>query len=512
MPASVTLTLSVLGCLVLAAFLVGKFAPAHRARLGRAAFLFSFHAIAFAIARLLAVFDAEIWARNVDYISQLLATLTFLNIAGVLFFNLVLPRLRMAVTEIVADLTMGAAYLIAFLFVLRTAGFDLSGIIATSAVVTAVLGLSLQATLGNILGGLALQLDSSIRVGDWIRLPSGREGRVMEIHWRHTVVETRDWDTIIVPNASMLAETITILGKRSGQPVQHRMWVRFNVDFRFSPAEVIRIVEEALRAAPIAGVAAIPMPDCICVDFAKDGKDSLAHYAVRYYLTDLARDDPTSSQIRARIYSALKRARIPLAMPASTVFLSKQDEARAARKAQRELERRIAALDEVELFAPMTHEEKESLAPRIRHAVFAPGETITKQGSEAYWLYVLTKGDCLVSTRTEDGDEKLIAKLSAPTFFGEMGVMTGEKRRATVVAKGEVECFRIEKEDFHGILKTRPEIAEHISRILAEREMGEAGLVPTLSSEERRTRTDVEQNRILANIRAFFGIDSTRTA
>src|SRR5690606_12552910 len=118
----------------------------------------------------------------------------------------VLPLLRIHVTEIVADLTMGGAYLVATLFFMRTAGLDLSGIIATSAVVTAVLGLSLQTTLGNILGGLALQLDNSIRVGDWIQLENGKQGRVAEIHWRHTVVETRDWDTIIVPNANLVAQ------------------------------------------------------------------------------------------------------------------------------------------------------------------------------------------------------------------------------------------------------------------------------------------------------------------
>lgn len=511
MPASVALTLALLGCLVLTAFLVGKFAPANRGRLGRAAFLFSFHTIAFAIARILSLFEAETWARNADYMSQLLATLAFLNIGGVLFFALVLPLIGMAVTEIVADLTMGAAYLIASLFVLRSAGFDLSGIIATSAVVTAVLGLSLQATLGNILGGLALQLDNSIRVGDWIQLEGGRQGKVMEIHWRHTVVETRNWDTIIVPNATLLAQTITILGKRTGQPIQHRMWVYFNVDFRFSPAEVIRVVQEALRTAPIENVANSPPPDCIVFDFSRDGKDSLAYYAVRYWLTDLARDDPTSSLIRARIYTALKRANIPLAVPASTVFVSHQDEARKERKAKRHLEKRVAALDLVELFAPMTRAEKESLAPRIRRALFAPGETITRQGSEAHWFYVLTKGDCLVY-RKEGGEEKLIATLGAPSFFGEMGVMTGAKRKATIIAKGEVECFRIDKEDFHGILRSRPEIAEDISRVLAEREMNEDKMAQTLGADEIKSRTAVEQNRILANIRAFFGLDSTRVA
>jgi len=511
MQVSVTPTLALLGCLVLTAFLVGKLAPTNRGRLGRAAILFGFHSAAFLVAVTLSLFGADTWAARTEAISQLVATFTFLNIAGILIFALVLPLLRIAVTEIVADLTMGAAYLVASLVFMRTAGLDLSGIIATSAVVTAVLGLSLQATLGNILGGLALQLDNSIRVGDWIQLDGGKQGRVAEIHWRHTVVETRDWDTIIVPNANLLAQNITILGKRTNQPVQHRMWVHFNVDYRYSPAEVIRVVEEALRKAPIEGVAQNPPPDCICLDFARDGKDSLALYAVRYFLTDLFRDDPTSSLIRSRIYSALKRADIPLAVPATAVFVSKHDDARAERKKRRDLELRIAALDVVDLFSPMTREEKESLAPKIRHALFAPGEVITRQGAEAHWLYVLTEGECVVKVRNDAGVENVVATLKAPTFFGEMGVMTGARRTATVIAKGEVECFRIDKKDFHGILQKRPEMAEHMSRVLAERELNEKDAA-ALDLEERKTRTAVEQNRILANIRAFFGLDSSRVA
>ena len=52
------------------------------------------------------------------------------------------------------------------------------------------------------------------------------------------------------------------------------------------------------------------------MDFSRDGKESIAYYAVRYWLIDLATDDPTSSRVRARIYTALKRADIPLAIPA----------------------------------------------------------------------------------------------------------------------------------------------------------------------------------------------------
>src|SRR6185295_15493999 len=135
----------------------------------------------------------------------------------------------------------------------------------------------------------------------------------------------RDWDTLIVPNSQLVGQTIKVLGRRVGQPVQHRMWLYFNVDFRFAPSEVIRIVDDALAGAPIEGVAAEPKAHAICFDFARDGRDSFCYYAVRYWLTDLARDDPTSSRVRERIHAALRRAEVPLAIPATAVFLSKDD-------------------------------------------------------------------------------------------------------------------------------------------------------------------------------------------
>src|SRR5262249_27508278 len=162
-------------------------------------------------------------------------------------------------------------------------------------------------TLGNILGGVALQLDGSIHEGDWIQLENGRQGRVRAVRWRHTVLETRDWSTIIVPNAQLLANNITILGKRDDRHVPQRTRVWFNVDFRFSPTKVIQVVTEALVGANIQGVATDPPPNVLCMDFTKERRESFATYAVRYWLTDLAADDPTSSRVRARIYTALRR-------------------------------------------------------------------------------------------------------------------------------------------------------------------------------------------------------------
>jgi small-conductance mechanosensitive channel len=105
-------------------------------------------------------------------------------------------------------------------------------------------------------------LEHAIATGDWIRI-DGQEGMVKEIRWRHTTVETRNWDTIVIPNSVLMKSQVTVLGRRAGQPRQHRQWVYFNIDFRYSPADVIEAVETALRGEPIANIASEPPPNCV---------------------------------------------------------------------------------------------------------------------------------------------------------------------------------------------------------------------------------------------------------
>ena len=491
--------------------LIGKFVPARRKRIRRATILFMFYLTTFMLAAILGMIHAEGWSRRVWFLADLFEVLVIIDFVAILLFDLVLIALHIEVANIVHDISLGAAYILAFLGILHRNGVHLSGLIATSAVVTVVLGLSLQATLGNVLGGIAMQLDDSIHVGDWIQLASGQQGRVTAIRWRHTVVETRNWDTIVVPNASLLGENITILGQRQDQPVQHRMWVYFNVDFRYSPEEVINVVEDALQSTPIPNVAAFPPPNCICFDFAKQGADSFAYYAVRYWLTELAADDPTSSAVRVRIYVALKRAGIPLAVPGQTIWVSMDDPQHKERKLQRELEHRMMVLERIEMFAQLSGDDRLRLAEGMRPAPFGRSEVITRQDSAAHWLYVLTKGEVEVRIRGEGGVEKLVARMGAPNVFGEMGVMTGERRTASVIAATEVECYRIDKEVFKSVLRNRPEMVETISGVMARRRVELAAVREGLDAEARKRRVTEERNQLLASIQSFFGLDDDKT-
>jgi small-conductance mechanosensitive channel/CRP-like cAMP-binding protein len=493
--------------LVILAALVKKVDPRRRKRIRRASILYMLYLTTFVFAAILGMIHAEGWARRVWFLADLLEVLVIIDFVAILLFDLVLVALRIEVANIVHDLALGAAYLLAFLGILHRSGVHLSGIIATSAVVTVVLGLSLQATLGNVLGGITLQLDDSIHIGDWVQLANGQQGRVTAIRWRHTMVETRNWDTIIVPNAALLGENITILGQRQDQPVQHRMWVYFNVDFRYSPEEVIHVVEDALQGTPIPNVAAFPPPNCICYDFARQGADSFAYYAVRYWLTDLAADDPTSSAVRVRAYVALKRAGIPLAVPGQALWVSVDDPEHRERKLQRELENRVAALEQIEMFSRLLPDDRQRLADGMRPAPFGRGEIITRQDSTAHWLYVLSKGECEVRVRNEGGAEKMVARIAAPNVFGEIGVMTGERRTATVIAATEVECYRIDKDVFKSVLRNRPEMGELMSQVMAKRRVELDAVREGMDAEARNRRVKEERTEILSSIQTFFGLD-----
>ncbi|HEY7117269.1 MAG TPA: cyclic nucleotide-binding domain-containing protein [Tepidisphaeraceae bacterium] len=441
------------------------------------------------------------WTR---FIGLLLLTVATINITAVLLFDVLLTAVRLRPPAIVSDLLIAVAYIAAAIALLSLIGVNLTGIVATSAVVTAVIGFSLQDTLGNVMGGMAVQLDRSIHVGDWIRVGES-EGRVTQIRWRHTAIETRNWDTVLIPNSVLTKSVVTVLGRKSGRPIQHRQWVYFNVDFRHSPTEVIDVVESALRGESIANVAHDPAPNCVLMDF----KESYGSYALRYWLTDLGPNDPTSSVVRGMVYAALKRAGIGLSIPAHSLFLTEEDGSRRDRKEGEETGRRVSALRGVELFAPLTDEERRQLAARLRMAPFVRGETIMRQGSRGDWLYILARGEAEVRVASDDGrSSRNVATLKSGDFFGEMGLMTGGERSATVVATADVSCYRLDKNDLEEILVRRAGIAGEMATILARRRAELDAVREGLNEEAMRQRMRSSQVDLLQRIRRFFTLEN----
>ena len=477
--------------------------PSLKGSQARQRFRFAFsiviiHLIFLLAATLLAAFDPAV-AGGAKVGVALTSTLAAVTLGSIVLFEGLMRRLRPDLPRIVPDVVTTLAALVGLVRASSQLGFEITGVIATSAVLTAVVGLSLQDTLGNVLGGLALQLDSSVQVGDWVRLPDV-SGRITQIRWRYTSIETNDWETVVVPNSTLMRSQVVILGRREGQPVQLRFWVHFQVDFRTAPGDVIDVVERALRAQPIPNVAREPPPHCIAVDFT----DSQIRYAVRYWLTQFSSTESTGSIVRNHIYHALARAKIPLSIPAQTVFVTEDDEARHAHKRATEQDRRMRALERIDLFAGLTSEERAELATSLERAPFARGATITQEGAVAHHLYMVLAGD--ISVRVGGLEEQReVGRLGAGDIFGEMALLTGERRSASLIALTDVDCYRLDAKVFRALLEKRPDLAQRVAQVLATSQSG------LLSAKERAKQpADVRaenERAILSKIRAFFDLD-----
>ncbi len=485
----------------LLALLLWRYLPADRRGIRNTVGLFLLGVAGQLIAGLMAAAGSRAGAATVYELGVVAAGLAIIRLGGLFVFRLLLPGAGLRAPRIVEDILVILAYVVFALARMRMAGVDLSGIIATSAVITAVLAFSMQDTLGNILGGLALQLDNSIEIGDWVKFDDV-SGRVTEIRWRHTAIETRNGETVIVPNSLLMKNRFTVVwSSRTLQP--WRRWVWFEIDYGTPPSRVIETAEQAVLSAAIPNVAPTHAPTCVLMEFGH----GYGRYALRYWLTDPRADDPTDSAVRAHVFAALQRAGMRLAVPESSLHLIKEDDERRAQLRAREQARRLNALRGIDLFASLSEEELRQLASRLVDAPFVRDDVITRQGMVAHWLYILVAGEAEIWLE-DTGDRRLLTTLHAGSVFGEMGLLTGEPRRATVTARSDVQCYRLDKTGFEDIIRSRPAIAGEISATLASRQTQLAEARRALSNDARARETSRQHANILSRVRDFFSLDS----
>ena len=196
-----------------------------------------------------------------------LEQLVALHLVVMLLFHFALHRFR--TPRILSDLAIGCGYAAIILGMLMRVGVNLTGIIATSAVATAVIGFGLQDLMGNLASGLALEIEQAISAGDWVRTEH-YFGQVRSVRIRHTAIETPDGDTILVPNSALTRSPVTVLGRMSDSAlrnVKHRKLVTFQLPYGHSPSSVMAAVEQALDASEMQGIATDPKPRCVTLDY-----------------------------------------------------------------------------------------------------------------------------------------------------------------------------------------------------------------------------------------------------
>ncbi len=245
-----------------------------------------------------------------------LGLITILRLLAMFLFDVhLLGQRGVRLPPLLPAVAMALVYLITALVTLKLTfpAFDVGPLLATSAVTSLVLGLALQPILANFFAGLVISLERPFRINDWIRVGDQQEGRVVAVTWRTTHLRTRDNDNIVIPNAKLADERVHNF--YYPHPL-HLERIRVPVHYQEPPYRVRRVLADC--AAGVAGTLDKPSPDVFVVAF----EDSAVVYELRVWIDDVANAPRIASDLRARAWEELRKARMTIPYPTRTLHLA----------------------------------------------------------------------------------------------------------------------------------------------------------------------------------------------
>ena len=414
-------------------------------------------------------------------------SLTFGFIRLTVSLLLKLARLRARPTpKILRDVLDVTLYLVATIVIVqREFHIDLSSLLAGSAIVSVVIGLALPETLGNLFAGLAIQLERPFQVGDVIAVGNDIFGRIVQIGWRATRVENKRREVISLPNTTFSKQGVKNYS-RGNEPVGFDTYVELTYDT--PPNRVKAVVRETLAEVPL--ILAEPAARIRTWSYEHSG----IRYRIRFYVADVTRANGVRDEILTRLWYRLRREGIEIPYQQRVVHVRFPDQ----QSQEFPVNERIALLDDVDLFRVLGAGERERVAHEMVARRFGRGERIIEQGAPGQTFYVVASGT--VSILTARGVE--VTRLGRGQYFGEMSLLTGEPRSATVVAAEDAVLFELDRPTFAQLFDEQPALAGLLSEALAHRR----GQLRAVVEANGTVVEAPEANWILDRLRSIFGL------
>ncbi|MEO6846023.1 MAG: mechanosensitive ion channel family protein [Chthoniobacterales bacterium] len=388
-----------------------------------------------------------------------------------------------------------------FLLVLFSVGIVLRFIYNQDAAVGALLtgsgiaglaiGFALQDLLGNIIAGFTIYFGGQFKAGDWL-LIENKHAEIMEINWRSTRMRTTDHVYLDVPNSKITKDMVTNFNFPTNL---HALRLEVAVDYDSPPTIVKEVMAHA--AAQAVDVLKDPPPVIYLKEFAAYS----IVYEVKFWINDHSRFSPVHSDIRTNIWYALRRHGITIPYPIETQRFEglppkKTDSTTVIRE----------ALMKVSFAQCLTAAHMEQLTASARVIRFGRGESLTVQGesgvrSERMFIIIRGTAEVLIFT---NGVRSSVATLKPGDYIGEMSVLTGEKRSATVVALEDCDVVEIGKDDMARIINESPELLVSLSNLLAERKVQLEGAAAVVGEHGQGEKQKEYRARFLTSLKSFF--------
>ena len=379
-----------------------------------------------------------------------LLVLAIKTLAYFVFDFLVLKRQGVRYPKLVKDVVVFILFIVGILLILNYyLNIKITVLLASSAVLTVVIGFALQDILGNLFSGIVLNFEDSFKLGDWVRIGE-REGRVEQFGWRSFKVRTIDRELIVIPNQSASKAEVLIYGS-GGQPMVLK--VEVGTGYEDSPDRVGAAILKALAFIPL--VRSEPPPVVQFMDFGESSLD----YVVKFWIDDYAQHNLIASEVRRRIWYAFRREGIEIPYPKRDVYQKQEKRAEIPPAALAEALKRNDVLRAIE------EGDFQRLLAAAEHRLYGGGETIIREGDEGDYFYHVYSGAVNV---LKEG--QVIARLGPGDFFGEISLVTGERVSATVTAEGESVVIRVSSSRFKQVVGMNEAMAMKLSAVITQRQ------------------------------------------
>jgi len=362
---------------------------------------------------------------------------------------------------------------VAFLLIRYQLDFKIGVLLTSTAIVTGVIGFAMQGVLGNLLAGMSLHACRSMTVGDWIEV-DGTIGQVTLVNWRETRLRTTGGHVVIVPNGK-LADTT--LRNFSSPTSLRRHEVPVAASYGDAPGDVIAALLEAAASVPM--VEKHPAPDAHVTGF----KDFCIEYVLRFWSKHYELRTPVEGHVMRMIWYKFTRRGIEIPFPMSGRLLGNFLEAVHAQKFEKPLASEIERLtDDLvrsdfgrKLMAGpdgvcmLSRDELKAVARNVKRTRFTHGEVLMRQGDDGESFYVLVHGKVQGSIANSDTARPVEFELPPGALFGEMSLLTGLPRSATMTAVTSCELLEFDRGAFTHLLSLREEIPQVLSDLAAAR-------------------------------------------
>ena len=437
-------------------------------------------------------------SRQLSFFSWIVAVFSLLRLVLYMYGDLFVVRWKKgSFPAAFKNIITSVVTVVAILILLKEImDINVTSLIATTTVLTATIGLAFQSTLANMLAGLTIHLEKPLKQGDWIAA-GGHEGFVLDITLRSTRIKTIENNEVFIPNSKVLSEAVVNYSLPDGATIRK---LAVGVSYHVAPNTVRKTVLDVLAAIP--DVHRLPEPLVRITSYG----DFSVHYEVRYTIHDYLRHLDIDAEIMNLLWYRFKRDGIEIPFPIQTVHLKEITAESRRAEQERAIAGTLALIGKVDFLSPLSQDERRKLVETVGVKDYAAGELPVRQGDAGDSFYIIKRGTVDVIVEKAHGEGVVVATLGPGNFFGEMSLLTGAVRTASIRVKEDAEFVVIDRESFRGTLVRNPSIAESLSRILAERQAGLAAQREKLDSATLERRKRDESGKLLHNIRAFFGL------